>query len=534
MLEACGKDATKLFFSLHRRSVLDTRLGKLKVGEMMMPAPARNAYDPHRDLCPIPFTEIDMEASPSCYDASHKRLRLAIRAFLVDSGFKEYANQIEDGAIACDFASPQRRALMKAIARAGLFALCSGPANVARIIASDAAFFEGNLFQKCGIPYDKIDYFHCMVFSSETGRLCAQGTVEGFFAGPTIAMNPLLKYGSPRVFEEVVMPVMRGERTLCLAVTEPERGSDVAGVSTRAEYHDGTVEEGEGGPHYRITGSKKFITNSVFADFFTALVRVTKSNTNNHQGLLTMMLVARQPAISVRPMKTTWGEGCGTGLVVFEGARVPAGGDYLLGKEGEGLKITLQNFSFERLVIVSGVLAHARTALRETISWCFQREAFGKRLADQPVVRNALGRMITEVAAVSALFEQTVQSFERGEEVGGRTGFLKYAATRMSHNVVDGCVQLFGGRACAEEGMGVLVARFARYYKVLCVGEWRWRRARGERTDERAISCIFSCRATRWRDRGRDVGSGGEGDPDEEVCGMGGGGEVVNVRVLYG
>jgi len=160
----------------------------------------------------------------------------------------------------------------------------------------------------------------------------------------------------------------------------------------------------------------------------------------------------------------------GTGLISFEDTFVPARN--LLGKIGQGFQITMHNFNMERWGIIAVVVGRCRRIIEESFLWAMTREAFGKKLIDQPVIRNHLGVMISDFQAVYAQFEKLSYQYkimsreEANAKLAGPTGLLKYRATRMSTTVSDLSVQILGGRGVTKTGMGKNVERHMKSFKL--------------------------------------------------------------------
>jgi alkylation response protein AidB-like acyl-CoA dehydrogenase len=155
------------------------------------------------------------------------------------------------------------------------------------------------------------------------------------FGGLAIGLPPVLHFGSKYLRDKVAGPCMRGEKTICLAITEPYAGSDVAGLRTEAKK---TAD----GKHYILNGEKKWITNGIFSDFFTVAVRTGGPG----MGGVSLLLVERNmPGVTCRQMKCTGVWPSGTTYITFEDVKVPV--ENLVGKENEGFKYIMSNFNHE-------------------------------------------------------------------------------------------------------------------------------------------------------------------------------------------
>lgn len=164
---------------------------------------------------------------------------------------------------------------------------------------------------------------------------------------------------------------MSGDKKICLAVTEPFAGSDVAGLRTTAELSpDGT--------HYIVSGTKKWITNGTWCDYFITAVKTAHG--------MSVLLIERGEGVETKPIKISYhSHAPGTSLVIFTDVKVPVGN--LLGEEGKGFKIVLSNFNHERWMIAAMVIRLSRLVTEECMKWSHQRIIFGKPLIEQPVIR---------------------------------------------------------------------------------------------------------------------------------------------------
>jgi alkylation response protein AidB-like acyl-CoA dehydrogenase len=146
-----------------------------------------------------------------------------------------------------------------------------------------------------------------------------------------------------------------------------------------------------------------------------------------------------------------------------------------LGKEDHGFLVVLSNFNHERWVMLTGSSIACRLVIEECFKWANQRKVFGKRLIDQPVIRNKLAKMISSLESVHAWVEHITYQMcnmsyeEQSDKLAGPIALCKYQATRMMHDVSDDACQIFGGRAITKTGMGRTVETLQRTYKVISV-----------------------------------------------------------------
>jgi len=309
-----------------------------------------------------------------------------------------------------------------------------------------------------GIKPDEWDYFHGLIFNEEWRRGVAgcYGVSDGYTGGVSIGLPPLLKFGSNEMIHKYAIPIIKGEKRICLAISEPYAGSDVAQIHTK-----GTM--GADG-NWRVSGVKKWITGGMVADYFTTLVM-----TKDHGSV--MMLIERDDGatVSTTPIKTSYSPAAGTAYVTIHNAVVPP--ENVIGQVGMGFLQTMANFNFERWGMIVSGNRHARMVLEECMKWSMSRKVFGKTLIQQPVIRYKLAQMASEIESVHSLLEDTtyqmcqMNTAEINKTLAGPIALLKYKQTRVATMVSDNACQIFGGRAVTASGMGYIVEKFQRSFK---------------------------------------------------------------------
>lgn len=194
---------------------------------------------------------------------------------------------------------------------------------------------------------EEFDYFHELIISFEYGRLGLRGSMDGLLAGGVIGLPPVLNFGTPEIQAKVVPEVLDGKKYICLAVSEAFAGSDVGGLQTTAER----VRDEKGQEWWEVSGTKKWITNGVYADYFTTACRTDPKLAKGGRGGYTVLLVPRGEGVETKPIKTSYSAVAGTAFVTFDKVRVPLA--YTLGEVGDGMRVILSNFNHERWMIVS-------------------------------------------------------------------------------------------------------------------------------------------------------------------------------------
>lgn len=301
------------------------------------------------------------------------------------------------------------------------------------------------------------DYIHTLIFCDEMARSGLVGPSASITTGMAFGVPPLLKFANTQLQESFLPDLLRGEKRICIAITEPEAGSDVAGIQT-------TAEKSADGKHYIINGTKKWITNALWSSYATMAVRTGGPGPAGLSLLLVPLLGT--PGVNMRKVITAGGRTGGTTFIELDEVRVPA--ENLIGEEGQGMKYIMTNFNHERLTISIGVTRQARVALAAAFQYMMQREAFGKTLIEQPVVRHRLAKagalLESQWAWVEAFVYQMTKlsKAEADVELGGLTALAKAQAGMVLDECARCAVLLFGGNGLTTTGRGELVERIYR------------------------------------------------------------------------
>jgi acyl-CoA dehydrogenase len=269
----------------------------------------------------------------------------------------------------------------------------------------------------------------------------------------SIALPPIVHFGTSQQKERFIAPVLRGEKISALAITEPGAGSDVAGITTRAVLH---------GDEFVVNGAKTFISSGVRADFVTTAVR---TGGPGHGGISLLVIERGTPGFSVsRALKKTGWWASDTAELAFEDCRVPRAN--LIGEMNSGFLAIMLNFATERLGLAGQCVAIGELAYREAITYARDRKAFGKPLMGHQVTRHKLADMATRLAAARALVGECAIRVSRGEQNAGLAAMTKNAASDMCSFVVDQAVQIHGGNGYMREYLVERLYRDARLYPI--------------------------------------------------------------------
>jgi acyl-CoA dehydrogenase len=247
-----------------------------------------------------------------------------------------------------------------------------------------------------------------------------------------IALPHIVGSGTTDLIDRYAKPTLAGELIGSLAVTEPEAGSDVAGVRTRA------VRDGD---CYVVNGAKTYITSATRADFVTTVVR---TGDEPHRGISLLVVDTSSPGFSVVRRLDKLGWRCSdTGELAYVDVRVPV--TQLVGDEGSGFSQLAQHFAGERLALAVHGYGIAQRSLDLTVGWVRERTAFGKPLIGKQVVRHKLVDMTRAVDVARTYVHAVVERYAGGEPVFAEAAMAKNQAVEACSYVVDQAVQLHGG-----------------------------------------------------------------------------------------
>ena len=297
------------------------------------------------------------------------------------------------------------------------------------------------------------DLFVKIAYLEELMR-CGSGGVVAGLGSLDISVPPIISLGTVDQKTRFVPPVMRGEKVSALGVTEPDAGSDVANIKTRA------VRRGD---HYVVNGSKMFITSGARADQLTCAVR---TGGEGRKGISLLLIGADTPGYSVsgKLRKMGWWAS-DTAQIFLDDCHVPVGN--LLGEEGKGFYGIMQNFESERLQLSIMATMTSRMALEESIRYAREREAFGRPLFGFQVISHKLADMATLVEAAQEFVYRVAAKIDAGIKQIKEISMAKNFACMVSDRVTNDAVQIHGGAGYMRE---YLVERLYRDNRILSIG----------------------------------------------------------------
>jgi alkylation response protein AidB-like acyl-CoA dehydrogenase len=283
------------------------------------------------------------------------------------------------------------------------------------------------------------DYFSAMVLAESMAHANCGGLAMGVAVQTDMAMPPILAFGTEEQKQQWAVPAIKGEKILCLGITEPDAGSDVSGIKTRA------VREGD---EFVINGSKTYITNGHRAD---VIVLVTKTDPDAGYDGFTLFLVPMDAPGVIREekLKKMGMHASDTALLAFQDVRVPASA--MLGEEGKGFYHIMWELQGERMIGAAGCVAGAQMCFDRTLAYAKEREAFGKAIGHFQVIRHKFAEMATKIESARQLVYVTAWRFSNGEYPVREISMSKLHAARVACEVADECIQIHGGAGYMKE-----------------------------------------------------------------------------------
>lgn len=297
-----------------------------------------------------------------------------------------------------------------------------------------------------GLRYDEayggagLDWSYTAILCEELGRADNVGVMTGISVHTDMATPSLHRFGSEALKQKYLVPAIRGETVSAIAVTEPDAGSDVAGIRTRA------VRDGD---DWVINGSKIYITNAATADWL-CLLAVTDPDAG-HAGFSQIIVPTDTAGVSYDLLDKIGYWGSDTGLFFFEDVRVPVSNT--IGPIGAGFAQQMMQFQAERLVATIGLIAYCEELWEATCNWARERKLFGKTLMSMQNTQFKLVECKTLLTTGKLMNDACVKALVNGEDATDLISMAKLHVGRVSRQVADVCFQLHGGAAYMKESM---------------------------------------------------------------------------------
>jgi citronellyl-CoA dehydrogenase len=308
-----------------------------------------------------------------------------------------------------------------------------------------------------GIEYDPAyggqgaDHSYSVIFGEELGRINCNGVPMAISVQTDMATPSLAAFGTEDLKQRYLAPAIRGEMVCSIAVTEPDAGSDVAGLRTRATRD---------GDEWVINGSKLYITNGTQADWLCLLVRT--SDEGGYRGMTQIVFPTDTPGFSVsRKLNKLGNWSSDTAELSFVDAHVPVANS--IGVIGQGFQQQMDQFQKERTIALYIAVGQMSHALERTAQYLSERQAFGKPLLANQYIQFRLAELEAQVDLLRHYTYAGAEAFIRGENTSRFATVGKLTAGRLQREVANACLQFHGGVGYMEETW------VSRYYRDTCL-----------------------------------------------------------------
>lgn len=389
---------------------------------------------------PVPFSEPPyLLGLPSPYYTPElRKWQKAVRAFITDNLLQHAWEWEKEGLV-----PPE---VYKKFAESRiLLSVLPAPLPVAELKANGIHDLLGI------VKVEDFTYFHNMIFNDEISRSGLGGPGSAITVGMAFGVPALIKFGSKYLKDKYLPGLFNGDIRACIAITEPDAGSDVANITTEAV-------KSKDGKKYIVNGTKKWITNGIWSDYAAMAVRTGGPGAKG----LSMLWVPLKghKGVEMRRLDVSGQKAAGTTFIDLEDVEVPV--ENLMGEEGRGMIQVMTNFNHERLTICITATRQSRVALSAAFAYVLKREAFGKPLMDIGVVRHRLAKAGCLLESHWAWIEQFVYQMcnlkkeDADIELGGLTAAAKAHTGIVMKECVDAMCLLFGGNGYTKSGQGEL------------------------------------------------------------------------------
>jgi len=283
-----------------------------------------------------------------------------------------------------------------------------------------------------------LDLFYTVVFLEELQKIKSSGFAAAIWAHSYLAMTHLNAEGDERIKQDYLAPSILGDKIGALCITEPFGGSDVAGMRTTAVKVDNK---------YVINGSKTFITNGVYANYYVVAAKTSPELGN--KGISIFLMDTNLKGISATKLDKLGWRASDTAEIAFDNVAIPE--ENLMGEEGKGFSYIMQHFAFERLIMAINAHARAEYAIDYTIDYMSQREAFGTKINKFQALRHTMVEHATDVEHCKIFNYAAAARLDKGEYVVKEATMAKLKSTKVADETIYSCLQMLGGYGYMEE-----------------------------------------------------------------------------------
>lgn len=283
-----------------------------------------------------------------------------------------------------------------------------------------------------------LDLFYTVIFLEELQRVKSAGFAAAMWAHSYLAMTHLNAEGDERIKQEYLAPSISGDKIGALCITEPFGGSDVAGMRTTAVKKD---------DKYIINGSKTFITNGVYGDYYVVAAKTNPELGN--KGISIFLVDSNLNGVSATKLDKLGWRASDTAEIAFDNVEIPV--ENLMGEEGKGFSYIMQHFALERLIMAINAHARAEYAIEYTLEYMSQREAFGKTIDKFQALRHKIVEHKTDVEHCKIFNYVATSRLNKGDYVVEEATMAKLKSTKVADETIYSCLQMLGGYGYMEE-----------------------------------------------------------------------------------
>jgi len=283
-------------------------------------------------------------------------------------------------------------------------------------------------------------------------------SVSGIFNSHLIMAAAVERFGSEEMKRHYLPRFASGELRGGIALTEPDAGTDLQGIRTRA------VRDGD---HYVVNGAKTWISNSVKGDLLAVLVKTDARAEPAYKGMSLLLMEKGTPGFNITKKLEKLGyKGIDSGEMSFEDARVPV--DKLIGEEGRGLQQILAGLELGRINVAARGVGIARACLEDSVRYAQIRKTFGKPICEHQAIALKLADMATRVAAARLLVDSAARAYDTGERCDMEAGMAKLFATEAAVENSLEAMRIHGAYGYSKE---YNIERYYRDAPLLAIGE---------------------------------------------------------------
>ncbi len=283
-----------------------------------------------------------------------------------------------------------------------------------------------------------LDFFYEVIFNEEIGRMNSGGFAVTQQSVQYMASPYIYKYGSNVLKAKYLPGTINGKLIGCIGITEPDAGSDVQNIKTRA------VKDGD---HYIVNGSKTFITNAYYGDYVVTVVKTDPEKKSSGVSLLVIDLNSK--GITKNKLEKLGWHASDTAELSFDNVKVPI--ENLIGEEGKGFKYLMNGLQLERLIFIPYAVASMEYAIKVSQDYMSKRRAFGKSIDKFQVLRHRIAKLSSKIQCLKAFGYYCSKLYDDKVYDVNLCSMAKLISTELHEKVATECLQFFGGYGYMEE-----------------------------------------------------------------------------------